>query len=246
MKKIRATVRVTEIYALSAALARLYVDYPQMSTDNYIKTCLGNITALTEEITDAIRPDKEASNLLEADAVRDEVIRNFSTLLDGYAVIPIEDKRAAALNLKAIFEKYGKKMIYESYDNESALIESMLRDYSAPAAAADAQKLLGIPEYLQQLRKAENDFIASRDSFLRNAVTDKKLNASDLKKRLLAEINARLLPYLKLMAEANPEKYGEFTEHVQTEVSRANQVIARRSKSSDNAELPTPEDEEEI
>lgn len=243
MKKLRSTVRVTEIYALSAGISRLYVEYPQMSTDNYIKTCLDNIASLTEEITDAIRPDKEASHLLETDAVRDEIIRNFSTLLDGYAVIPLDDKRAAALNLKAIFEKYGKKIIYESYDNESALIESMLRDFAAPAAIADAETLPGIPEYLQMLRKAEDEFISSRDYFLRAAVTDKKLNASDIKKRLLVEINARLLPYLKLMSEAHPEKYGEFTNHVQTEIVRANQVIMRRSKLPGAPELNAPDEE---
>ncbi|MBQ1924906.1 MAG: hypothetical protein II180_02150 [Proteobacteria bacterium] len=244
MKKLKSTVRVTEIYALAAGIARLYVDCPTMSTDNYIKTSMDNISSLTDQITDAIRPDKDASMLLDADAIRDEIIRNFSTLLDGYAVIPLDDKRAAALNLKAIFEKYGKKMIYESYDNESALIESMLRDYSAPAAAADAEKLPGIPEYLQQLRNAEDDFIAKRDSLLKAMVTDKKLNATNIKKRLLSEINTRLLPYLKLMAESNPEKYAEFTNHVQTEVVRANQVIARRAKASENPELPTLEDEE--
>lgn len=243
MKKLKSTVRVTEIYALSAGISRLYVEYPQMSTDTYIKTCLDSITALTDQITDAIRPDRDASLLLDADAIRDDIIRNFSTLLDGYTVIPIDDKRAAALNLKAIFEKYGKKIIYESYDNESALIESMLRDFSAPAAIADAETLPGIPEYLQMLRNAENDFIDKRDAILRTMVTDKKINATNLKKRLLTEINSRLLPYLKLMSEANPERYGEFSSHIQTEVTRANQVIARRSKLPDTPELNAPDEE---
>ena len=90
---------------------------------------------LSAEITTAINRDKVSTSLEDADAKRDELIRQLGTLLAGYGAIPLADKKAAAEKLSAVYDKYGKAIENEPYARESSLIESMLEDFAAPALA---------------------------------------------------------------------------------------------------------------
>ena len=119
MKKIRTTVRVTELDTISDIIIRLYKADSSIAGDDYLKSTMA---------------EKIASTLDEADVKRDEIIRSLGTLLNGYAVIPIAEKKAAAEKLLAVFDKY-KGITAESYANESSFIESMLKDYAASELA---------------------------------------------------------------------------------------------------------------
>lgn len=179
MNKVISKVRVTEVDGLSDALVRLYKSDEGVSSDVFLKSVMDEIEKLSVAITTAIKKDKVLSNLEEADIVRDEAVKNLSTLLDGYEVFPVAAKKEAAQKLKTVFDKYRKSIITANYVSESSLIESLLEDFSKEEEAVSL--LDGIKEILEQIRSAQDAFVKASDEY-NAASTVKTESASSLKK----------------------------------------------------------------
>ena len=230
MKKLRVNARVTELDTTSDALVRLYKADSAVALDGYLKDVMAEIEDLSARITTAIKSDKTASTLDAADAKRDEVIRSFGTLLNGYAVIPVAEKKAAAERLLAVWGKY-KGIAGESYANESSLIESLLQDFAADSLAEAVTALEGVSAYLADLRTAQDEFNKANDAYTA-ATVGKGESATSLKKPLLAAINDKLVPYLTAMALAQKAVYGEFATKAGAEIEKTNAAVAKRGKPS--------------
>lgn len=231
MKKIRTTVRVTELDTISDIIIRLYKADSGIAGDDYLKSTMAEIESLSERITIAIKADKIASTLDEADVKRDEIIRSLGTLLNGYAVIPIAEKKAAAEKLLAVFDKY-KGITAESYANESSFIESMLKDYAASELADSIKALDGVGSYISDLRTAQDEFNKANDEFTASNV-NKNESASALKKPLLSAINDKLVAYLTAMNLVNAAVYGDFVSKAESEIEKINASVAKRGKVSE-------------
>ena len=231
MKKIRTTVRVTELDTISDVLLRLYKADSSIASDDYLKSTMAEIESLSERITIAIKADKIASTLDEADVKRDEIIRSLGTLLNGYAVIPIAEKKAAAEKLLAVFDKY-KGITAESYANESSFIESMLKDYAASELADSIKALDGVGSYITDLRAAQDEFNKANDEFTA-ANVNKGESATALKKPLLSAINDKLVAYLTAMNLVNTAVYGDFVSKAEAEIEKMNNSVAKRGKVSE-------------
>lgn len=231
MKKIRTTVRVTELDTISDIIIRLYKADSGIAGDDYLKSTMAEIESLSERITIAIKADKIASTLDEADVKRDEIIRSLGTLLNGYSVIPIAEKKAAAEKLLAVFDKY-KGITAESYANESSFIESMLKDYAASELADSIKALDGVGSYISDLRAAQDEFNKANDEFTASNV-NKNESASALKKPLLSAINDKLVAYLTAMNLVNAAVYGDFVSKAESEIEKMNNSVAKRGKVSE-------------
>ena len=227
MNKVISKVRVTEVDGLSDALVRLYKADEGVSSDVFLKGVMDEIEKLSVAITTAIKKDKVLSNLEEADGVRDEAVKNLSTLLDGYSVFPVASKKEAALKLKSIFDKYGKSITTANYVSESSLIESLLEDFSNEEETVGA--LDGIKEILEQIRSAQDSFAKASDEY-NAASTVKTESASSLKKPLLSLINDKLIPYITAMQMANSAVYADFATKAEGEIKRVNEIVLRRGK----------------
>lgn len=227
MNKVISKVRVTEVDGLSDALVRLYKADEGISSDAFLKGVMDEVEKLSVSITTAIKKDKVLSNLEEADGVRDEAVKNLSTLLEGYAVFPVAAKKEAALKLKSIFDKYGKSITTANYVSESSLIESLLEDFSKEDEAVSL--LDGVKEILEQIRSAQDAFAKASDEY--NAASSVKTeSASSLKKPLLSLINDKLIPYITAMQMANSALYGDFATKAEGEIKRVNEIVLRRGK----------------
>lgn len=226
MNKVISKVRVTEVDGLSDALVRLYKADEGVSSDVFLKSVMDEIEKLSVSITTAIKQDKVLSNLEEADSVRDEAVKNLSTLLDGYSVFPVAAKKEAAQKLKAVFDKYGKSITTANYVSESSLIESLLEDFSKEEAVSS---LDGIKEILGQIRSAQDSFVKASDEY-NAASTVKTESASSLKKPLLSAINDKLIPYITAMKMANSAVYVDFATKAEGEIKRVNEIVLRRGK----------------
>ena len=230
MNKLTAKARITEVDGLSDSVIRIFGADTKAQEDTFLKGQIAELTTLSDAITEAILKDKAVSNLDEADSKRDEAIKNLGALLSGYAVFPLEEKKAAALGLKAIYDKYAKSGILSaSYVSESSMIESLLKDLSSAEAMASIEKLDGIAEMVAAIRSAQDDFTAANDAFVK-AEGSKGASASSYKKPILSVINDKIVPYLNTMAIVGNAAVADFTKGVETEISRVNENIAKRGK----------------
>ena len=230
MNKLTARARITEVDGLSDSIIRIFGADSKAQEDAFLKSQIAELTVLSDAITEAILKDKAVSNLDEADSKRDEALRNLGALLSGYAVFPLEEKKAAALGLKAIYDKYAKSGILSaSYISESSMIESLLKDLATEEAKASIEKLDGVAEMVSAVRTAQDNFTAANDAFVK-AEGSKGASASSYKKPILSVINDRIVPYLNTMSVVGNTAVAEFAKGVETEINRVNETVAKRGK----------------
>lgn len=232
MNKLNAKARIAEVDGFSDTLVRLYKASEAAQSDAFLKGAVAELETLSARITDAILKDKAVSNLDEADSARDEAVRNLGAVLAGYSVFPVEEKKAAAVFLKAIYDKYQKAGILNAaYTAESSMIESMLGDFAAAQAAAEIEKLDGVQALIDKIRSAQDAFTSANDSYMK-AQSEKGESASSLKKPILSLVNDKIVPYLNTMSMVGNASLAEFTKGVGAEINRLNATVASRGKKS--------------
>lgn len=227
MRKLVSTLRITELDTFLSTLLRLYAADEALCKDTFMASTMAELAPLSRQFTEAVKRERTGS-LAEADRARDAVILDLGTLAEGYTAIPFEAQKTAALAVKAVFDKYGKRIVSESYATESSLIESLLIDLSAPELAGMIAQLPGIAELIAALRRAQDDFNVAKDQQTERAASDDAPSATSLRKNLIAKVNDRLIPYLNAMAIANEAVFGAFIKQVEVEIGRANDAVSRR------------------
>ena len=189
MKKVSSNLRVTEISTIANNLIRQYQWDTNISSDSFLEKTIDEMDELSGRLTIAIQRGTVKLGLDEADAVRDGVIRDLGTLIDGYTAIPFENQKDAAYAIKSIFDRYGKRIASEPFAVESSLIESMLVDFSTPVTLAAIKALPGVGELLAQLRLAQDKFNEASDKQTVANAVDKPPSATELKKDMLNLLN---------------------------------------------------------
>lgn len=223
MTKLSSRLRITETDAASDALVRLF--RAAGVQDDFLSGAFAELEGLSARLTTAIRQETADSRLDEKDAARDAAVRDLGTLIQGYTAIPVAEKKAAARRLDAVFSKYGKKIVNETYASESSLIESLLEDLGA--LEAEAKLLEGVADLVATLRAAQDEFNAANDE-LTAAKTARGESATQVKKDLVALVNLKIVPYLGAVGGA--EAYRDFAAKMEAEIVRANAATDRRTK----------------
>lgn len=223
MTRLSSRLRITETDAASDALVRLF--RAAGVQDDFLSGAFAELEGLSARLTTAIRQETADSRLDEKDAARDAAVRDLGTLIQGYTAIPVAEKKAAARRLDAVFSKYGKKIVNETYASESSLIESLLEDLGA--LEAEAKLLEGVADLVATLRAAQDEFNAANDE-LTAAKTARGESATQVKKDLVALVNLKIVPYLGAVGGA--EAYRDFAAKMEAEIVRANAATDRRTK----------------
>ena len=223
MTKLSSRLRITEADAASDALVRLF--RAAGLKDEFLCGAFAELEDLSARLTTAIRQDTADSRLDEKDAARDAAVRDLGTLIQGYTAIPVAEKKAAARRLDAVFSKYGKKIVNETYAAESSLIESLLEDLGA--LEAETTLLEGVAALVAGLRTAQDEFNAANDDFTA-AKGARSESASQVKKELTSLVNLKIVPYLSAVDVS--DVYKDFAAKVEAEIVRANNAANRRMK----------------
>lgn len=226
MKKLNWKVRNPELDSVSDYLISVYKQDSKLAQDAYLRGIMAQIEEFSERITVALDADKVRSQVEEADSRRDEILRLLETVLKGQAALPIADKKAAAEQVLTVFNKY-KGIINKVYDEESAHIESLLKDMEKPEMVAVIAQLDGVKQYLSDLRAAQDEFNrVQQEALARRA--NKEESASSLRKPLLSAINDDLVTHLSAMVKIDEALYGDFVAKVEAKFGEVNTRIDKR------------------
>ncbi|MFA9372489.1 MAG: DUF6261 family protein [Labilibaculum antarcticum] len=222
--------RTTEVNTSANSLLMAYRKQ-SWEIDAYMVSIFNGLQTKSDELGTAIKCSKTESNLDVKDIVRDDGVQSYHYLILGAIYHPDLAVRVAALKLKAVFEKYGVKMIHESYTIESSLIESLLEDFSAPELQADIALVSGCTELIASLQTDQNDFKTAHFAWEEEKAKKGLTQCStDIKKEVLSIINDKIVLHLKAMQQANKELYGELAQTVAQIINDANQAVKRRKK----------------
>ena len=223
------SVRVTELDALSDAMEREYKaacgdGSTAVAKDGVLKGLFAQLIDLSARNTTAIKQDSVVSTLDEADSARDSVTRDLFTLTNGYTASPFAEVKAAANDVCATLDKYGRGMTSKGYAEQTALTESLLEDLGR--ATEKIAALSGVAELVASLRGALDGFAAAHDAYIK-AKAGKGESATSLKKPIVSLINDSIVPYLNIVAAM--EGYADFITAVAGNIKRTNDTVARRS-----------------
>ncbi len=224
MKKIKRELRVTNVATFADAAVKMLKEAG--IEDAKLDKIIEKADSLSKKLTTAIKRDKTVSNLDEADSKRDELLRVLATMLEGYAVVPVEKISQSAKRLLAVFLKYGRQITAESYARESALVKSLLEDLSAQNFKADIENLTGVGETIEKLSEAEEDFRAKSAEYLKAGATIEE-SATLVKKELVSYANDTLIPYVKTLC-ALDESLSDLKSEFSALIEKANTGVVSK------------------
>ena len=227
MIKTSAKARITEINDVARTIIGDYKSDAALAKLPILPGIMGELEEKNERFTLSINKDKITSEIDSADAKRDAAIRDLGTYLSGLAVVKNAEKKANALTLKSIFDKYGKKMTSANNEEESSLVSSMLKDFESEAAKKAIAETDEVGELIDDVEAAQKEFDEASKSY-RDYKVNKADNASDLKKEVLKIINMRLVPFLTSVE--NDESYAVFAKKVEQIIDKVNDLVLARGK----------------
>lgn len=237
MKKVKTTIRVKDMATLANELIRLFDATDSVKGDQYLQEVFGEMRTVEASLTDVLDTEKIVSQLFDLDAVRDEAYRDMSDIVLGYTKIRVNNFAANATVVQKVLDGMSGDITRENYKAESASIKSVLNDLDSNTVRQAIDQLPGLREAIEDLRKAEAEFLKVSDQYNLEHQDKKELpNATDLKKSLLDLINNRLVDDLTGMAKRNPQQYGHFANTAEGYINTANRLVKSRSgKDSDES-----------
>ncbi|MCU4155358.1 hypothetical protein J1N10_05185 [Carboxylicivirga sp. A043] len=207
-----------------------------LSDDSFLSDVFQKMGNEEEKLSFAIRQDKTVSELETADDNRDNQLRALYNLSSGYLYHPNETVSAAAHTVCSIFDKYPlSELLRANYAQESALIESLLKDLEADDVKAAIALLTGVAEIIATIRTAQDAFTSTFVAYSEEkAKHNGKDTATKLKSALLKLINNELVIYLRAMAIAAPDTYGDFAAATAQIIADNNDKVRKRMMKKNN------------
>ena len=167
--------------------------------------------------------------LAELDCRRDYAAGVVMNLIRSHVNTLIDEKRTAALELKAVITPY-QGLAKLAYQKESQLIEGMLAALALPANAAHVATL-GIADEVEMLEQAQQAFAQMYEKSREDAAQRLELESVDTKE-LRAKVDAayqQLVLYVNANALLNP------TEELTGFVTKVNGAIYRAQQEADQS-----------
>ncbi len=230
MNKLKTAIRNAEVDGLSDLIIRIFKADEKVQSDSFLKSSIEELETLSAEITTAILQDKPLSTLNSSNKARNSALKTLEKVLEGYAVFPIEAKKALSIPLKSIYDKYGKAgILTASFADKSSMIESMLEDFYDDSLSENIKELEGVAEAVSSIRSSQDDFNRANDEYIK-AKSDNWTSASSLNKKIVSLINDKLITYLNAMIVAGNESCADFAQNIEYEINHVNNAISKRGK----------------
>ncbi|WP_461640172.1 DUF6261 family protein [Labilibaculum euxinus] len=207
-------------------LISLFQKY-SIKEDHYYTDIFKKLLLITKELIDSINRGGVHNDRKEKDAIRDADVRAvFYEVMARCNRRPDENQKKA-LRIKKILDRFGIEITEYTYINESANINAMLVDLTAPELAEERASIPDLDKLLANLQSSQSDFELSNLEFIENTDKRKKTkSATALAKDLRDLINNELSVYLQSMAKAKPSQYKEFAELLTTIIEDNNKSVA--------------------
>lgn len=228
--KLRTGIRVNEAANAADKIALAYQQEPMLLGNPDLSGIITKIVALGDQITSLIKQQTAFSVQDEKDRIRDKYLRDLGKAIHGYAAIPVEPMKSAAIAVAEVFDRFGTSIADESYAIESVSINALTGQLDVPAIREKINLLNGVGQLIDSLKMAQTDFNIAYVAY-ESMVADKKeaATASSVKPKLISIINNELVIYLKTMTMLKPDQFGSFAAVVNQIIVHTNDDFDRRS-----------------
>ena len=208
-------------------------------------TDFGAAYLLYDQVINPSRKSLETEDLKVQDTERDSSLGAYHEALLGLQRNPNDQKRQAARQLLLNYDAFGPKASQE-YMKETELIDQMTKEIDDTPALTAAVTLLGLGDYLDDLKAKNQAFAALMSS--RTASTQGQVKGAVAAAR--ADLEAKYQLFRRLLNVAavyeGDTDYRPFLLAVNAEVEHYRQILARKGGGGGtSSDQPSPDPSEE-
>ena len=208
-------------------------------------TGFGAAYLLYDQVINPSRKSLETEDLKVQDTERDSSLGAYHEALLGLQRNPNDQKRQAARQLLLNYDAFGPKASQE-YMKETELIDQMTKEIDDTPALTAAVTLLGLGDYLDDLKAKNQAFAALMSS--RTASTQGQVKGAVAAAR--ADLEAKYQLFRRLLNVAavyeGDTDYRPFLLAVNAEVEHYRQILARKGGGGGtSSDQPSPDPSEE-
>lgn len=217
LRKLRIGVYIDFITQLLAFLDTLGLDILKIKAQ---ADALKSKMAELEQVYNPVRRSLITPQLEAADERRDNAISGITRVVQGYLLHFTAEKKNAAILLDANIEANGGNIARLEWSLESTNLDNLLKDWLSKPELTNAVTLLGLTEWMDELREANKIFMELMEA--RNAEMGDKRIIIKLKEIKEQSIALYLLLKNKLQSQAN---VNEFAPPYDKAINRWNEVV---------------------
>lgn len=211
--------------------------------NNSFKSTLARLDDARQEATIAIAGNRKKA-LTEAvqmaDKKRDRLFIGFRKMVESFQYFePDESIMNAAEVVLQIIRTHGTQLHLKTMSKQSSLLASLFQDLAAADAKAAVNKL-GLTNWLNSLKQAQNEFIELLQKRSELEARKDIYTKKEAYTRLIDKLST-LLKGLDFLSSVDPETYGE-TVRLVTEIS--DQIITSERLGHKDTEAPVEETSE--
>ena len=227
--KILSQTRALEAYSLSIKICEQLSDYD--INDSYLNQLSSSILETSNQLLQASNKTKYKSELTNKDQERDYRFRAIYYLVQGYTYHPDQSIKTHAETLMQLFIHFGLETLNKNFSAESTYIQAiLLRLKQAPYLKA-SEELSGVSENVERLKIAQDEFKQTEQVLMKQRVKEEKEpKTTQLKLKLLKQVNSKLIVYIEAMILANKETYGSYADFIKVVISKNNTTVKKRLK----------------
>ena len=233
---------VAEYATLTQLFCKIYDNYKELLANAELDAHFEKAGGIATDLVIAIKRVSESAGLDKANDKRNLTLRNMFTIIEAARVSLIEEEAAAAVDVLAVMNRYGRKIMQEKQLEESAHIDSLLNDFATDEMKAKLAKIHCGAEYVAALSEDEAAYKVAQVASNRVKLQSKtEKSATAIKKELREFLNGTLLPYITALYTLEKDKYAKFYGEIEKEVKNANDSARKSLKSSkENKEETSP------
>ena len=199
--------------------------------DSYLTKQAGILITKGEQMEVSIAADRskeKTDELAELDNKRDSYLSAIKLLTRGYIAWDHDNQKEPATRIYALVKKHGLRMAQANYEEESALVESLVNDLELPEnkKAVATLKITGLVSDLSSTQTAFSALY--RESAEIEANKEQHVAATELKREVHATLK-ETVDYLNAMNTARTAYYGSLASGVAELVNNLNQKIKTRN-----------------
>lgn len=200
-------------------------------TDEFLTTQANELTRIGGQMEVSIaasRGKEKTEELLAADIKRDAGFSALKLFTRGYMAWERGDQQEHAHKIYALIKQHGLGLAEENYEEENALLDSLLNDLETPAYQESVSNL-NLTDLVTDIKQSQNDF---KNLFRESAeieATKEPVVAATKLKREVRGVLSKTIDYLNVMREVNPDVYGNLAKEIANFVNSLNQKIRIRN-----------------
>lgn len=220
---------------VSAYLKTIENTVPDEPFLNRITQMLAEDLAQLKNAITAVRRNTLVDDLVESDAIRDDLFIGFRDTVDTFKRRRSAAMRDAYEKIWQVIEKAGTQLYRLGYTEQSGRLDALLEELDKPAYQ-EVMATINVTELYAEFKQAQADFSELHN---RRLSADADINyptLRDAKAQMVPHVNA-LLNAIGVLNETNPETFGPLVDRINAITAQVmTSARARKTRASDQPE----------